>query len=87
MPYADKQRDGVNRYPVISVEKIDTPKGAKGTWYRYVIGQGNTQLTGSRQGTLNQVTAYANEYAQMLNERSGGKGSSVWSKRIKKTTE
>lgn len=84
MPEAEEHWDQEDKYPVVSVEEIDPPKGADGTWYKYVIGRGNSQITGSRQGTLKQVTAYAKEYAKLLNERSGGKGSSVWAKSAKK---
>ncbi|MGI9228329.1 MAG: hypothetical protein ACR2P9_00540 [Gammaproteobacteria bacterium] len=81
---ATKQREP-DRYPVISVDKVDPPKGANGNWYCYVIGQGNSRITGSRQGTLREVTAYANRYAKSLNERCGGRGGRyAWAKGGKK---
>ena len=84
MTEAEKQSEAENKYPVISIEKIDPPTGTEGNWCRYIIGKGNSQITGSRRGTVGQVTKYANNYAKLLNERCGGKGGYAWAKSGKK---
>ena len=82
---ARKKAEKENKYPVLSIEKIAPPKGADGNWYQYIIGKGNSQITGSRRGTLRQVTTYANNYAKSLNERCGGKGGGyAWARSSKK---
>ncbi len=62
------------RYKLSSVEKIDSPDGGAGTWYRYVIDGGYAPVIGSRQGTRKQVEKYAQQFATELNQRrrSGG---------------
>ena len=48
-------------YKLSEVEKVPTPDGAKGNWFRYIIEGGYAPVTGSRPGTQKQVVAYANE--------------------------
>lgn len=72
------------RFQVMSVEKTAAPDGcADGNWYRYVIGEGNSEIVGCRQGTRRQVTRHASEYAEVLNLRTGKKGGSYWAPRKK----
>lgn len=67
----------------MSVEKTDPPIGIEdGSWHRYVLALDNETLVGVRRGTLQQVTEYANEYAEMVSSRAG-RGTSTWSTRKK----
>jgi hypothetical protein len=64
------------RYQVVSVEKIDPPQGMPaGSWYRYVIGQGRSQIEGLKLGTLHAVTEHARIMADDLNSRAARSGS------------
>jgi hypothetical protein len=59
------------RYRVVSVQKIDAPEGMAGTnWHRYVIARGTSLIKGLRTGTLRSVTAHAENYVEVLNDRS-----------------
>jgi hypothetical protein len=83
---AGKQRPGSKPrpYKVVRVEKTLMPEGGGGqNWYRYVLDNGRSTITGQRNGSLKDVTAYANQYAEQLNARGIG-GHSVWSPRAKK---
>jgi hypothetical protein len=63
------------------VEKVDMPDGGKGQhWYRYVLDNGRSTITGQRRGSLKDVTAHANRYAEQLNTRTFG-SHSVWTSR------
>lgn len=74
-----------SRYKVKLVEKTTAPDGCEGNnWYRYVLERNGSTLVGQRQGTLNQVTRYAEVLAEEANSRRGGKGTSQWSSRSKK---
>jgi hypothetical protein len=56
---------------VIEVEKVDGPGGADGDdWYRYVLAQGRSLITGFHRGTLAEVAEYAAESVAAFNERS-----------------
>jgi len=64
------------KYQVISIDKIDTPKGMPGSdWYGYVIGYGKSKINGKKPGTLNNVTEHAEAIAEDLNLRSQNKKS------------
>lgn len=82
-------RVGRNRpipFKLSRVEKTLAPEGgASQTWYRYILDNGHSTITGQRCGTLKEVTAYATEYATQLNARNLG-GHSAWSPRGKKQT-
>lgn len=67
-------------YVVARVEKTIVPDGAKGNWYRYVLDNGRSTITGQRKGALKEVMAHAQRYAQQLNARSLG-APSVWAPR------
>ncbi len=68
-------------YTVLEVEKTDSPiDDNPDSWYRYVVNDGNSTITGLRCGTKKQVTEYAKKFAKDLNER-GTSSSSVWATR------
>lgn len=71
-------------YKLASVDKIDAPDGTSGgKWYRYVLDNGRSTITGQRCGSVKEVTAYATQYAEQLNNR-GLNGQSVWAPRGRK---
>jgi len=66
----------IAKYQVISIDKIDTPKGMpEGDWYCYVIGYGSQRIDGKKPGTLKNVTQHAEAVAEDLNLRSQSKKS------------
>jgi len=68
-------------FVVARVERTDVPDGGKGqTWYRYVLDNGRSKITGQRRGSLKDVTAHAQRYAEQLNARSLG-APSIWAPR------
>ncbi len=71
-------------YRLVEVAKTQVPQDTSGqAWFRYVLDNGNSQITGKRSGSLKTVTAYATQYAAQLNARSAA-GNSVWAPRAKK---
>lgn len=74
----------VSPFKLARIEKTHVPEGgADRTWYRYVLDNGRSTITGQRCGTLKEVTAYAVLYAERLNARAVN-GQSAWSPRAKK---
>lgn len=69
------------RYQLQSIEITTTPDGGEGTWYRYVIVQGSSEITGLRCGNRDEVDYAVREMVERLNERSAGKNS----KKLKST--
>lgn len=68
-------------FKLARVEKADVPDASRGQhWYRYVLDNGRSQITGQRKGSLKDVTAHATRYAEQLNTRAFG-AHSVWSAR------
>lgn len=67
------------RYEVASVEEVAAPDGGQGNdWYCYVLLSGRARITGFRRGTQEEVTAYAENSAEILNMRSAtGKSTSA----------
>ncbi len=63
-------------YRVAHVEKTQSPEGAKGNWFQYVIEGGYAPVTGARPGTQKQVSAYARQLADELNARRSSGGAS-----------
>ena len=62
-----------------AVEKTDAPDGEpQQDWYRYVLKNHKSTITGLRRGTHQHVCDYAAEYAEQLNARILF-GSSRWS--------
>lgn len=60
------------KYHVISVDKTIAPNGMPGdNWYSYIIGDGNSRISGTKPGTLQNVTEHAEAVAEDINSRSG----------------
>jgi|GEM_PF-680379 hypothetical protein len=71
-------------FKVARVEKTAAPDGSDGQgWYRYVLDNGKSTITGQRSGTLKDVTAHAAYCAEQINARGFGK-QSLWSPRGRK---
>lgn len=67
-----------------TIEETQVPEGSsEQCWFRYVIANGSSTITGQRAGTRAEVTEYATRYAEQLNQRSNGR-SSTWTPRAKK---
>lgn len=73
----------VRPYALARVEKTDPPNGGTGKWYRYVLENGHSTITGLRCGNAQEVTDYATQYAEQLNNRSIN-GQSAWAPRGRK---
>jgi hypothetical protein len=59
------------RFKIECIEKSVPPKGISGgNWYRYVIGQDGSKITGFKKGTLQSVTDHLEIFTENLNERS-----------------
>lgn len=72
--------DRGRHYSVTLIEKTGAPMGGDiGNWYRYIINDGNSTITGTRSGNKKQVSEYAEQYAKDLNERGGMYWRSRWS--------
>lgn len=56
-----------------SVTPVAAPEGSEGVWHRYVILQGENEITGLRAGTHAEVTRLVDEMIERLNERRIGK--------------
>ncbi|MDH5472256.1 MAG: hypothetical protein OEY87_07505 [Gammaproteobacteria bacterium] len=64
------------KYEVISVEKTTAPEGMTGdNWHLYIVGHGKSKIEGRRPGTLKDVTKHAEIFAEDLNTRMSGGGS------------
>jgi hypothetical protein len=71
-------------FRVARVEKTSAPDGGKTSdWYRYVLDNGRSTITGLRQGPLKEVSAYAARCAEQINARGQGR-TSTWSPRGRK---
>ncbi|HCU53605.1 MAG TPA: hypothetical protein DIC36_04755 [Gammaproteobacteria bacterium] len=71
-------------FRVARVEKTSPPDGGStDIWYRYVLDNGRSTITGLRQGPLKEVTAYAERCAEQINARGQGK-TSMWAPRGRK---
>jgi hypothetical protein len=65
-----------DKYHVVTVEKSVPPPGIDaGNWYRYVIGQGKSNIEGIKLGTLQAVTEHAQAMVDDLNTRAARSGS------------
>lgn len=56
-----------------SVTPVAAPEGCEGVWHKYVISQGENQITGLRAGTMADVVRQVDEMTERLNERRIGK--------------
>ncbi len=80
-PSPDNRTHRVSPYKLARVEKVNVPDAGRGQhWYRYVLDNGRSTITGQRRGSLKDVTAHAHRYAEQLNTRALG-SHSVWSTR------
>ena len=72
-------------FTISSIEKADPDQqdGSSEAWYRYILENGRSTIVGQRKGTLKDVTEYATNYTEQLNERSS-MSRSTWSTRGKK---
>jgi len=71
-------------FRVARVEKTLAPDGGKSNdWYRYVLDNGRSTITGLRQGPLKEVSAYAARCAEQINARGTGR-TTTWSPRGRK---
>lgn len=68
-------------YRLERVEKSDPPAGTQGDdWYRYVVKRKNGDIIGSRCGSYQQVSSYAEALTETLNARSACLGNPSWSR-------
>lgn len=59
------------RFIIQSIEKSNPPKGMPdGSWYRYIVGQDGSKITGYKKGSLRSVTKHVEDFIENLNERS-----------------
>ncbi|MEJ2107900.1 MAG: hypothetical protein P8X48_11355 [Acidiferrobacteraceae bacterium] len=71
-------------FSMATIEKVDAPAGSDGgTWYRYVIDNGKSAITGYRQGSREQVARFARDLTENINARAA-RGHSAWQPRQKK---
>ena len=73
-------------YRVLSVCKTTDPAlGKPNCWHCYTIVGGNSRISGTRRGTLAEVTEYAEECAEAFNVRSMATNAKAltWSSRNK----
>jgi len=64
------------RCTVIELTKTDGPDGAEGAnWYRYVIHNPGSPITGYRRGNKKEVLAYLEECTNQMEERINPKRS------------
>lgn len=71
-------------FKVARIEKTAAPDGSGSqTWYRYVLDNGRSIITGQRSGTLKEVQAHAARCAEQINARGFG-SQSLWSPRGRK---
>jgi hypothetical protein len=56
-----------------SITPAQAPAGSDGPWFRYVILQGENEITGLRAGSQNEVQRLVDEMIERLNERRLGK--------------
>lgn len=73
-------------FKFVSIEKINKPEGGTGEhWYRYVIENGRSTITGCRCGTRQDVVQYAVDFTEHLNSRGGTMPRTKWSTRQNNT--
>ena len=56
-----------------SITPAEAPAGSDGSWYRYVISQGENEITGLRAGSQSEVQRLVDDMVERLNERRIGK--------------
>lgn len=60
-------------FRLASITPADAPSGSDGSWYRYVIAQGDNEITGLRAGSQSEVQRLVDDMVERLNERRLGK--------------
>lgn len=60
-------------FRLASITPAEAPAGSDGSWYRYVILQGENEITGLRAGSQSEVQRLVDEMVERLNERRIGK--------------
>lgn len=60
-------------FRLASLSPVDAPPGCDGSWHRYVIAQGENEITGVRAGSQAEVQRQVDEMVERLNERRIGK--------------
>jgi hypothetical protein len=68
---SDKSSSEVLQAPfrLDSLEDVAPPSGCEGTWYKYVIKQGDNVIVGLREGAQSEVSATVSAYIERLNLR------------------
>ncbi|MGD9843140.1 MAG: hypothetical protein AB7F79_08045 [Steroidobacteraceae bacterium] len=61
------------QYRLKSLDPTTTPQGSEGTWFRYVIAQGENLITGLHSGNKSEVDQVVRDMVERLNERLTGK--------------
>jgi len=56
-----------------SISPAEAPAGSDGSWFRYVILQGENEITGLRAGSQSEVQRLVDDMIERLNERRIGK--------------
>jgi hypothetical protein len=68
------QQSTEEEYGIVSVKPVDPPYGTVGAgWHCYIIEQGNNNIRGYRQGSIDMVTRAVEEIVVRLNERRRGR--------------
>ena len=81
----DPENTTTTKFVLESVEETTPPEGAEtGQWYSYIIGRGNSVITGKHAGSLTSVTEHAENIVEDLNSRSNRHGSIYVSSRTGK---
>jgi hypothetical protein len=71
-------------FSMATIEKVEAPAGGDGgPWYRYVIENGKSAITGYRQGSREQVIRFAKDLTESINARVA-RGYTAWQPRQKK---
>lgn len=60
-------------FRLVSITAADAPVGSDGPWHRYVILQGENEITGLRAGSQSEVQRLVDDMVERLNERRIGK--------------
>jgi hypothetical protein len=60
-------------FRLASITPAEAPTGSDGPWHRYVILQGENEITGLRAGSQAEVQRLVDDMIERLNERRLGK--------------
>lgn len=56
-------------FRLASITPAEAPVGSEGSWFRYVILQGENEITGLRAGSQTEVQRLVDDMIERLNER------------------